>query len=128
MYTEVVNGVIWHNTEKLIADRDRYDVCRFDKYDFNHVPHGLIDEAWYWYNVGNYCGDGWILMRKGDKFDLWSCSHCSCYGPMGSEGSFRFIPQDIDELQKNQSQSCYEETKCLFDATITYEIKKMIEE
>jgi hypothetical protein len=36
-----------------------------------------VDEIWYWYAYGDYEGSGEILMRKGDRWDVDSLSHCS---------------------------------------------------
>lgn len=42
-----------------------------------------IQEGWYWYGAGYYCGAGHLLMR--DAEGLWyhhDMGHCSCYGPI----------------------------------------------
>ena len=125
MKTKIVKDTIWHFVEHLRSED--YEMQEFDIYEFGQVPEGLIDEAWYWYNSGNYCGDGWILMRKGDKYDLHCCSHCSCYGPIAGE-HLEFTPNDLDYLIKHQSDGCESETKPLFDAMLHSEINKMIAE
>ena len=59
---------------------DDHDYCELEEWDIERIPKH-VDEIWYWYSTGSYCGDGYILMRSGRQYDIHCCSHCSCYGP-----------------------------------------------
>lgn len=35
----------------------------------------------YWYEIGDYCGDGEAVSFDGTYYRVHGLSHCSCYGP-----------------------------------------------
>lgn len=58
-----------------------YDESEFSEYDVKDLSPE-IDEIYYWYGEGNYCGSGNAIYKtKHDMWDSASLSHCSCYGP-----------------------------------------------
>lgn len=62
--------------------------CRGDYEPQEYDPpenFGGADEIIYWYSVGDYCGAGEALLRKGDKWAHITMSHCSCNGPWDDE-------------------------------------------
>lgn len=48
--------------------------------DFDYCP-----QEWEWcvieYDVDGYEGSGHAVMKVGDWLNVWSLSHCSCFGP-----------------------------------------------
>ena len=71
-----------HRIDKIPQGFTDYDSEPFSEYDIERIPPE-IDEAWYWYGSGSYCGTGHILMRSFDgRWAHHYCGHCSCYGPM----------------------------------------------
>ena len=102
--------------------KDVYDSEYIDGYlsneDLTLIPHD-IEEVWYWYAVGYYCGVGHIIARCQD--DLWyhhDCSHCSCYGPTESI-NFNSGYVSLDAMFSNMSESLKQELE-----PITVELKK----
>ena len=66
---------------KRYCDDLEYDSEELDDYDLEKIPVG-IEEVWYWYMTGNYCGAGqMILLGKDGKYYIHDMGHCSCYGP-----------------------------------------------
>ena len=57
------------------------DLSDLDEYELDYIQKIGIDEIWYFYVEGSYEGSGQLLMRKGNLYDLFDMSHCSCYGP-----------------------------------------------
>lgn len=51
------------------------------KDELSSVPD-FVQEIWYWYTGGGWEGQGYMLLRSGDEYQIDSLSHCSCYGPM----------------------------------------------
>ena len=75
------------------------DISSLDtEYDIKAINDLGVDEVWYWYASGSYEGQGQILMRKDDKYDIHDMGHCSCYGPLEHA---KFIPQTSEKLIKS---------------------------
>jgi len=53
----------------------------FSEYSIQNIKAFGADLAIYWYEYEGYEGSGYILMKKGLKWYINDCSHCSCYGP-----------------------------------------------
>lgn len=81
-------------------------------YDMQIIRDLCIDEVWYFYASGSYEGYGYILMRKGDLFDLHDARHCSCYGPTEY---LKFSGKSIEDLKKSLSEELLNESLDLFN-------------
>jgi len=88
----------------------------FDEFDWGYIKNkGEPDWMAYYYRVGSYDGDGYVLYRKDNKWYSYGFSHCSCYGPV-DDG----LPYDegfitLDEMIEGGSEQFVEETKPLFE-------------
>jgi hypothetical protein len=94
-----------------------YTIEAFGEYELECLNVLNLDEIWYWYGSGDYCGTGQLLMRKGDLYDLHDCGHCSCYGPTTDSDYCTppFNGLSLDELKKKCSGELLKEVQCLFD-------------
>lgn len=97
-----------HNYGKIPEQEESkyYELSELSEYDINHLEKAGIEEAWYWYGSGSYEGNGQMLMRKGDKFDIHDMGHCSCYGPVED---IEFTGQyfSLDEIKGKCSEEAY---------------------
>lgn len=85
-----------HNLNKIpegLSYRD--DVCELSDYDIKFLEPLCLDEVWYWYVEGSYDGDGQILMRKGELYDLHDMGHYSCYGPLDDVEFTGYPPEEL---------------------------------
>lgn len=87
-------------------------ISELDEYDFENLQKLGVDEIWYFYAVGIYEGNGQILMRKNNLFDIHDAGHCSCYG---ATDKISFNGKTFEELEKSISKEYYREVKELFD-------------
>jgi hypothetical protein len=84
------------------------------KYDLEDLKSLNVDEVWYWYAAGDYEGSGKMLMRRGNKYDIHSLSHCSCYGPL-EDAVFAPKYSSLDEIRAKCSEEAYKEIAPLVD-------------
>lgn len=85
------------------------------KEELSSVPD-FVQEIWYWYTGGGWDGQGYMLLRSGDEYQIASLSHCSCYGPMDDIGSLQesqFKP--FDSLFSNCTKDYLRDIQPLLD-------------
>lgn len=81
------------------------DECNLEKFDKLQ-----LDEVWYWYASAPYEGSGYVLMRRGEQYDLADLGHCSCYGPTDR---ISFTGYSLHDLKKSLSEGTKEEAEYL---------------
>jgi hypothetical protein len=85
----------------------------FCDYELNDIVKLGTEWAAYWYEIGCYCGDGYIIMRKDRKWYIHNCSHCSCYGPT-EDIALREGFDTIEQMRKDGSEQFNKEIEYLF--------------
>jgi hypothetical protein len=83
------------------------------KMDKDCINELNIDEAWYWYAVSEYEGDGYLLMRKGCLWAIHDMSHCSCFGPTDRIEELAWMEKD--KLAEKYSEEMLRGIKPLID-------------
>ncbi len=89
-------------------------VSSFDDFDLEELKKTGMDEAWYWYAQGTDEGSGQILMRKGIRFFVHDCNHCSCYGPTDNI-SLKYCYASLSYLISSCTKEALEEIKPLVE-------------
>ena len=81
------------------------DFSEFSDYDLSKLKDSGVEEIWYWYAEGDYCGNGALIARIGNEYSLHECDHCSCYGPLEE---FEFYGREFSKLRKSMSKEAYD--------------------
>jgi len=74
-----------------------------------------LDEIWYFYASGSYEGNGMILMKKGELYDVYNMGHCSCYGPLEN---VNFYGKSLEDLKASYSAEGFNEWSNLYEAAL----------
>ena len=90
------------------GDYNYSDEDRLPDYVLDVVEQSGAEEIWYWYWTAPYEGSGWLLARKGDKYDTADLGHCSCYGPEDLVEGLEYT-MTLDQLKANHSQEAWDE-------------------
>ena len=94
----------------------RYDSTELLRDDLEDLKSLGLDEIWYWYGEGNCEGDGQLLMRKGNKYEFSTLSHCSCNEPLDNINVHVFNGSTLEELKNKCSKEYYlTDLKILFN-------------
>lgn len=113
--------MIIHQIKELPPNHEEYESEAWGDYEIDKIPPE-VDEAWYWYGRGDYCGTGQLLMRANGLWYLKSCGHCSCYGPT-DEG----ICDDGFTLSQYKSYETLEELLSFCSAHYQEEVRPLME-
>jgi len=85
-----------------------YDSCELSDYSFEHIKDYNFVECWYYYGSGDCCGAGnFIAQDKEGKYYLTDLGHCSCYGPLNSDGRDFRVFDTLDDMIKACSKEYY---------------------
>jgi len=72
------------------------------------------DEIWYFYYGDGLEGYGYLMARKEDKFEIFSLSHCSCFGPLDQD--FDFEGRSLKDLFDHCSIELQERALFIFES------------
>ena len=74
-----------------------------------------FDEIWYFYAYGSYEGNGMMLIKKGELYDVHNMGHCSCYGPTDH---INFSGKSLEQLKASYSAEGFKEWSNLYEAAL----------
>ena len=97
---------------------NEFESTPFEEYEIHDVEEMKSDEAWYWYERDIYDGCGYILFRRGNKYNLYCCNHCSCYGPTENLKLEECEWISREKLFNNATEELKEEIKILYEAAM----------
>lgn len=106
------------NNLKSYPENYGYSYGEFEdlhEYDLEHINQYDLDEIWYYYAAGSYEGNGMILMKKGELYDVHNMGHCSCYGPLDN---VNFSGKSLESLKTSYSAEGFNEWSNLYELAI----------
>lgn len=106
METIVYCKLIVHNLKKFPGGvtNNYEDISELSNYDLKELVLLDVDEVWYWYATAPYEGSGYMLLRKGNLYDVANIGHCSCYGPVDN---IKFNGKELNIMLKNHLDDEY---------------------
>lgn len=51
-------------------------------YDYSVLDNYDISRIWYFYEIGDYDGTGYLIYKSGKRYGKHYMGHCSCFGPL----------------------------------------------
>jgi hypothetical protein len=89
-------------------------------YEIDELNKLMADVIIYDYHIGDYCGDGHMLVFKNGLWSHHDMGHCSCNGPLEGLADSMQIPltDDITKLRGTITQELYDEILPLVDIAI----------